>query len=1718
MARRKFNWKLVLVVAIAVFVFGITAVGLHKWQRAHRAGQGLKIGTQAYEDKNWLEAAQNLGRYLSINQEDVDILLKYAHAQLNIRPPRQGNINQAIQSYRQILRIAPDNTEAATQLVYIFSTMSNVPGEAEIIVRKALKKNNDPAVKMCLARVLLQQKKIDDINQDELGALSLIKEIIKENPDNVEAYDLLGRGITQQLHQQQKNIKECYEKGIVPFDDAVKNNPSSTLAYLQRASFHRQFNHMDKIHLDLEKALSQAEITTEEHLRIAEELIWINELEKAENILTQLEKDDADNLGLWKTWAFLVWRSDNLKIRVDKIVQGFNILSATNRWDFMMFRFGPVVGFTAMDLLILAEKYELALKLMESIEQADIRPAQTAMWRGMIYRQQKNDREAIRQFEKALQLGDKMPRIQSARLQAYLVDVLIRNGDIVMALQNQRQMVLDYPNEFESHFKLAGILLRLGFYAEAEQEARKAWDINKKSLNALLLAFRAQLQQINYQNENQRQKSWKTLKAQLSEIEKEVENNPDITQLHFFLSLKLKDYDDAEKRLTELKLLSQENKNLEKTILTNEVDLLLSQGNVDLGKSKLNELTAKFPDWVDPVIRLADLYAVDRQNLEKGKQQCERLIRQALDRFQDDKAIRLSLIRFLANQYRSWNKKSQAYKLFESEAEKFPRDIRIRRELLLLERHPDEEVEKAQITIDEIREIEGDHGWQWRYEQAKLWFSEPLKDFPDVSSLKALAFEMKINWDNLENRLISDSETYWNQMQLIAYLRNAFGNNTNLCDLHYSDSSLAAIDAIKVDLSQKTVKKIDPWPKPSRYSQIVSLLKDNLEKNSSDQESRLLLALVYRTSDENELASILYREAYDFAPYNKKIMLSAIESLQACEKYDDAEELINQAKQKGIYDLSIKDLELQNRINQREWGQAENILKEQVKANPNNLFKKIRLADVLIRNGQSGRTSAEAAQEKYRQADKILTNLYKMREELSETHCLKILDNTIKVKLLQGQKEKIYALCDQIIEKHKNYNGYLLRLRALMSLVPDKLEDARFLRQLEDDFEQTLKLAPDQKAQAGILLLRSNFLVTTQQKDKARQALADAHHYNKDNQIVLESYIDALLMSESQSDNQKGKDLLEEALQKNPKSKNLRFQKAFHLLLRQAEVFDRKGDPSFGPKADDLRRQAGKILKDLTEEDPRNYQAWAQLILGAYRRLDFEKAVELADQALVFSPNIPNILLLKYTSQAQFDAQNQEMDKAYDAINKALEISPDSPHVLNSAISIYFASEKPEYISKGNALLEEALRKNPQDVEFRFLRANYLLSQADRASDTRKITQLHEQAREIMKDIVKDQPRFSRGWHRLSQLALVRKKYDDAIEWASRGLAHSPYDKDLLVVKSAAQAEIKPEKALPTLQLFSRYYPDDLDNVLRLARMYLLAKQPDNSINLLKKQLETLKEPDDQNRIKMEMAYVLYNSDKKNQAIEIIEAVQKNIPDKPAPVLVQLGLYREDNRWEEFSDRVSQWLKSHPDDKECQLSCYVLEQIAERQVVGDKIHNAVDKIFQEIMERNPGNSRALNAVLGWAVALQVNNHIDTAIKWYQLIIDKQPENVIAINNLAWLFCEYKQQYQQALQLARNGSRLRPSYIDIIDTRGVIYYRMEKFDLAVKDFTKCVNSFSQDSPGLAGSYFHLGRAQARLDQKDKARISLEKAKVLHNQIGGLSPDYIEELNALLEKLK
>ncbi len=118
-----------------------------------------------------------------------------------------------------------------------------------------------------------------------------------------------------------------------------------------------------------------------------------------------------------------------------------------------------------------------------------------------------------------------------------------------------------------------------------------------------------------------------------------------------------------------------------------------------------------------------------------------------------------------------------------------------------------------------------------------------------------------------------------------------------------------------------------------------------------------------------------------------------------------------------------------------------------------------------------------------------------------------------------------------------------------------------------------------------------------------------------------------------------------------------------------------------------------------------------------------------------------------------------------------------------------------------------------------------------------------------------------------------------------------------------------------------------------------------------------------------------------------------------------------------------------------------------------------------------------------------------SVKWLEKLIKLKPDNPTYSNNLAYVFAELGRDLNRALSLSKKAVEKDPNSPTFLDTLGFIYYKMRRFDDAIKAYTKALKNMDKlPVSGKVELYDHLGDLYLYLEKWDKARESyLEASK-------------------------
>jgi tetratricopeptide (TPR) repeat protein len=113
---------------------------------------------------------------------------------------------------------------------------------------------------------------------------------------------------------------------------------------------------------------------------------------------------------------------------------------------------------------------------------------------------------------------------------------------------------------------------------------------------------------------------------------------------------------------------------------------------------------------------------------------------------------------------------------------------------------------------------------------------------------------------------------------------------------------------------------------------------------------------------------------------------------------------------------------------------------------------------------------------------------------------------------------------------------------------------------------------------------------------------------------------------------------------------------------------------------------------------------------------------------------------------------------------------------------------------------------------------------------------------------------------------------------------------------------------------------------------------------------------------------------------------------------------------------------------------------------------------------------------------------------FRKVIEVQPDNAKALNNLAYLLTESGNQTEEPLKYAQKAVELDPSNPKFEDTLGWVLYRRAVYDLAVKHLESSVSKKPTALP-----YYHLAMAYMKAGKEERGRAALNNALRLDSSL-------------------
>jgi len=809
----RINWKLIIVLILAVAALVVTGTGLRKYHRTKRSEMGLSQGLAAYEAGQWAQAATNLGHYLAVHTDDVEVLIKYGRSQARIKPLKQENLAQAINAYRAVLRFE-DNQKAAVEIIGIY-LLFEMPAEAELIARRFVQDDPDGQFRQMLATALTRQRKYEE-------AVDVLLELVSQKPDQVLAFQLLGEIAEKQPELNETPVRKW-------FDQAVEKNPDSAQAYILRSAYLMRLPDTAAALEDLEAA-ERCDLS-DDRVRLSLAVSWIRQKQffRAKTHLEAVEAATPSNEDLWHVWAMYAVKTHDpqeMKTVADK---GLQSLGAEN------YTFLPV----AAELYIQGQDAASAQECIAKLRQVQADHEVILYLEGLVAMAEIDWATAVQKWQQAIHLG-----YSSEMAYLNLARVYERIDNRPLAIQTLRHYIDQHTDSFNAHLRLAELYARQGRWREASEQSLLAAQIGTGGLEARLFYLRCQIEILPLNQDADKKVLMRRIQKQI-----QVVDSPKTRMLLFRLAFKLKEYELARTTLDQI----EKQYGGSEQISLRRAELVMASGKASDGIAYLEEAVQKYPG-VNEITRLLALSYNQNNQVDKSRQ----LLQEAYEKTTDPSQRRRCRL-WLAELALLQDDKAEAVQIYSDMAQENASDIFVRRQLMALQYN---QVDRKQLQqwIDQIKLAEGEKGWQWKFEQVRLWYSEEDFQRKYSQAVELLSSNLLLNADDQASRiLLASCHEYAGNVQLALTLyREAVAGQPDNVDVivaavgamyraeDYSQAKkLLADAAVKGVWDPRLVQyELQNSLRLGQEDTVVAILERITANSPEDTDARLALALL----------------------------------------------------------------------------------------------------------------------------------------------------------------------------------------------------------------------------------------------------------------------------------------------------------------------------------------------------------------------------------------------------------------------------------------------------------------------------------------------------------------------------------------------------------------------------------------------------------------------------------------------------------------------------------------------------------------------------------------------------------------------------------------------------------------------------------------------------------------------------------------------------------
>ena len=482
--------------------------------------------------------------------------------------------------------------------------------------------------------------------------------------------------------------------------------------------------------------------------------------------------------------------------------------------------------------------------------------------------------------------------------------------------------------------------------------------------------------------------------------------------------------------------------------------------------------------------------------------------------------------------------------------------------------------------------------------------------------------------------------------------------------------------------------------------------------------------------------------------------------------------------------------------------------------------------------------------------------------------------------------------------------------------------------------------------------------------------------------------------------------------------------------------------------------QGFKELESASAIDSGQYQADIALILAHVRRREYDQALAAAATLEKKQPENP----LTYDLKGRIYLLKRDQNAARASFEKALTLKADYVPAVRNLAAMDLADKQP---GAGRKRFDEVLAKAPGNESALMGLADFLVAARAPAKD---VIATLERA-------IKANPNSVNA--RLAMIAYLSRIKDvkGAVAAAETARAALPNNTQILEALGVAQlAAGETSRAITTFSSLVAAYPASPVPLTRLARAQVVAKDYDAAIASLRRALSLRP---GQVELQGTIAAIQLTAGQPGEAMKEARALQAARPKDSAGFVLEGELLVNQKKYNEAVNAYSEALKRQPS-VAIAMRFHTVLQLAGKQAEATKLASGwIRDHPQDIAMR-----------LYLAEAELRKKDYPAAVKGYKEVLSMQPENTLALNNLAWALGELKD--PSALGYAEKAYGLAPANAAIADTFG--WMLVERGD--TKRGVEILAKAAAAAPDVLAIRMHYAKALLKDGDKANARQELQ----------------------------